>query len=202
MLGSAIRWMSPELFSPENFGLKESSPTKESDYYALGMVIYEVLSGQVPFAPLREVVVISKILEHKRPTRPLGDEGRWFTDSIWKIMEGCWQPQPNDRLNAEAVLRGLEGKPFMPRSTPPNADGGAEPGDTDGQSDTIARDPTIFPPLDPKLTFMCPRGITGLPVAAGAGGSRERWAGNGLARNIRKIVKAAAKKVNGLSQTR
>ena len=49
--GGTIQWMSPELLDPERFDLKETRPTKESDCYALGMVIYEVLSGQTPFAP-------------------------------------------------------------------------------------------------------------------------------------------------------
>jgi len=37
--------MSPELLDPERFGMPESGdnrPTKQSDCYALGMVIYEV----------------------------------------------------------------------------------------------------------------------------------------------------------------
>ena len=37
--------MSPELLDPERFGMPESEdsrPTKQSDCYALGMVIYEV----------------------------------------------------------------------------------------------------------------------------------------------------------------
>ena len=36
------RWMSPELFDPTRFGLPKVRLTKESDCYALGMVIYEV----------------------------------------------------------------------------------------------------------------------------------------------------------------
>ena len=142
-LGSAIRWMSPELLSPEHFGLKESSPTKESDYYALGMVIYEVLSGQVPFAPLREAVVISKILDDKRPTRPQGEEGRLFTDSIWEILEHCWKSQPRERITAKTVLLGLEGKPFTLRPTSPRADGDVET-DIDGQLDTQRVVPEFF----------------------------------------------------------
>src|ERR1700753_4170970 len=47
--GGTTRWMSPELLYPEQFHRKDSRPTKESDRYALGMVIYEVLSGQAPF---------------------------------------------------------------------------------------------------------------------------------------------------------
>jgi len=37
--------MSPELLDPERFGMPESEgnrPTRQSDCYALGMVIYEV----------------------------------------------------------------------------------------------------------------------------------------------------------------
>ena len=48
--GSTHRWMSPELFDPENFGLKGGRPTKHSDRHALGMLIYEVPSGHLPFS--------------------------------------------------------------------------------------------------------------------------------------------------------
>jgi serine/threonine protein kinase len=39
-----IRWMSPELFVPSEFSLDKYIPSKESDVYALGMLIYEVIS--------------------------------------------------------------------------------------------------------------------------------------------------------------
>ena len=44
-VGGTRRWMSPELLDPERFGMPESEgnrPTRQSDCYALGMVIYEV----------------------------------------------------------------------------------------------------------------------------------------------------------------
>lgn len=34
--------MSPELLLPENYGLTDDRPTRESDRWALAMVIYEV----------------------------------------------------------------------------------------------------------------------------------------------------------------
>ena len=43
--GGTRRWTSPELLDPERFGISESEdnrPTRQSDCYALGMVIYEV----------------------------------------------------------------------------------------------------------------------------------------------------------------
>jgi len=45
--GGTRRWMSPELLDPERFGIsgsKDNRPTRQSDCYALGMVIYEVCS--------------------------------------------------------------------------------------------------------------------------------------------------------------
>jgi serine/threonine protein kinase len=40
--GGTCRWMSPELLDPEPFGVQGDRPTRQSDCYALGMVIYEV----------------------------------------------------------------------------------------------------------------------------------------------------------------
>jgi serine/threonine protein kinase len=43
--GGTHRWMSPELLDPEMFQIPQSEgnrPTRQSDCYALGMVIYEV----------------------------------------------------------------------------------------------------------------------------------------------------------------
>jgi serine/threonine protein kinase len=51
--GGTRRWMSPELLYPEMFGIPESEgdrPTRQSDCYALGMVIYEVRVRVMKFA--------------------------------------------------------------------------------------------------------------------------------------------------------
>ena len=40
--GGSARWMSPELHDPEQFGITDDRPTKQSDCYAFGMVLYEV----------------------------------------------------------------------------------------------------------------------------------------------------------------
>jgi hypothetical protein len=107
--------MSPELLDPEKYGLKKSRPTKESDCYALGMVVYEVLSGQTPFASSGAPVIIQRVLNGERPGRPEGNEGKHFTDGIWKVIQLCWIPQPRHRVSAEVVLLGLEGKPIPRR---------------------------------------------------------------------------------------
>jgi hypothetical protein len=40
------RWMGPELFYPNDFGISKLQLTKETDCYAFGMVIYEVSVSQ------------------------------------------------------------------------------------------------------------------------------------------------------------
>ena len=103
------RWMSPELLEPNWSDLKRSRPTKESDCYALGMVIYEVLSGWAPFAIWTDFVVVREVLGGARPERPRGVQGEWFQDNIWDMLERCWEPQPDDRPGLDAVLLSLKG---------------------------------------------------------------------------------------------
>ena len=99
-----LRWMSPELLDPERFGAKNSRPSKESDCYALGMVIFEVLTGQPPFAGHTGAVVVRKVGNGERPERPQGPKSVWFTDDLWEALGKCWSPQPKDRPQAEVVL--------------------------------------------------------------------------------------------------
>jgi len=107
--GGTPRWMSPELFDPEKFDLKDSRQTEYSDCYALGMVVYEVLSGRIPFSRHHDLVVIVAIVKGERPGRPRGEEGMWFTDGVWSAIERCWKADPGDRPTIKDVLQCLEG---------------------------------------------------------------------------------------------
>ena len=104
MQGGTTRWMSPELFDPE---IEDHRPTKYSDCYALGMVIYEVLSGHIPFYQLANRAISGKILRGDRPERPQGAEGVWFTDEVWGVLGSCWTTQPESRPSIEDVFQYL-----------------------------------------------------------------------------------------------
>jgi serine/threonine protein kinase len=100
--------MSPELFYPDQSGLRDARPTKQSDCYALGMVVYEVLSGQVPFSLFHCCIVIRKVIEGEHPERPNGPEGAMFTDDLWRTLNRCWASEPSSRPGAGVVLECLE----------------------------------------------------------------------------------------------
>ena len=105
--------MGPEL-------LEDSRPTEESDCYALGMVILEVLSSQVPFLGDSDFIVVRRVMDGERPKMP---EEAWFTKDVWRILECCWAPKPRDRPSLGDVLQCLrENSPswetFFPPSTP------------------------------------------------------------------------------------
>ena len=189
------RWMSPELLAPDMFGLEKSRPTKESDRYALGMTIYEVLSGQGPFASFNSSVAIRKVAGGERPERPQGDDGRHFTDGVWRVIQCFWEHQPHDRIRAKAILSGLEGN--LAPLEPPNASGDVGP-DGDDQSDITASDSGMYSSSHPKLIFNYPRTTIDPPlthddnrlfVPPKVGDRKVGWFGR-LAYNTRKFLKA------------
>ncbi|KAF9781123.1 kinase-like domain-containing protein [Thelephora terrestris] len=96
------RWMSPELFDPE---IQDWCPTKHSDCYALGMVIYEILSLHIPFYQYQDTEIPEKVVRGDHPERP---EGEWLADDVWEVLEHCWAPEPQNRLSIEDVLHCLE----------------------------------------------------------------------------------------------
>lgn len=118
--------MSPELIEPQDFDLDNSCRTKKSDCYALWMVIYEIISGHLPFHEHADYAVVSKVLKGKRPH--LGAE---FPGILSEMLRLCWMPHPSDRPNIEDVLHCLESVLELSKLPPPSVDETTTTGDDD-----------------------------------------------------------------------
>ena len=120
--GGTFFWMSPELLDPPRFGSK-GRPTRESDCYALGMVIYEVsglqssrrsliylpkvLTGLRPFHHLCSYSPVPAVLRGERPEKPLDAESLGFSHTLWGLVQLCWSESSSTRPTARQMLDSL-----------------------------------------------------------------------------------------------
>jgi len=104
------------------------------------MVIFEVLSDEVPFVYYSTHLVTQKITGGEQPKRP---ERTWFTDDLWGMLQLSWSSQSINRPTIKAVFKCLEQMSPAWEPLPPgvrNMEIGA-----DGESSSTARGvPTIL----------------------------------------------------------
>ncbi|KAH9832157.1 kinase-like domain-containing protein [Rhodofomes roseus] len=86
----SLRWTAPEILDPESAGLEKARPSKASDVFSTGMVMWEVFAGRVPFHqyPL-EANVLYRVLAGSRPNRPNAAQVG-LSDLVWQWMQRCW----------------------------------------------------------------------------------------------------------------
>jgi eukaryotic-like serine/threonine-protein kinase len=90
----------PQYMSPEQCQGKHLDP--RSDIYSIGIILYEMLTGQVPFdgdAPLQ--VVIKQL--HESPT-PIQDISRNVPASLAQVVMRCLEKDPERRPSSAAIL--------------------------------------------------------------------------------------------------
>uniref|UniRef100_S4RGU2 Leucine-rich repeat serine/threonine-protein kinase 1 n=1 Tax=Petromyzon marinus TaxID=7757 RepID=S4RGU2_PETMA len=75
------------------------------DVFSLGMVIYELLSGQRPAVEGRPLDVVRKLIRGERPTVPL--EAWRHAQPLAEIMEQCWKTCPKQRPSSHEVVTSL-----------------------------------------------------------------------------------------------
>jgi len=135
------------------------------------MVVYEVISGKLPFNTYSDLAVPLKVIGGERPSRMVG---LGFTEDLWKMLEWCWMTQPKDRPNIEGVLRSLElvssslESPFLGVDEETKTDGddlGSENGSSDVSNGTVMTERnTAAPPGLGHSTYRPPG-----PASTGSG---------------------------------
>ncbi|KAL5522769.1 hypothetical protein ACEPAG_8787 [Sanghuangporus baumii] len=110
-LKGSARWMAPELFNVEI----DTHHTKETDMWAFGMTVYEILTQAVPYSNIRnDVQVIFAITEGKLPLPPSSwKESPPFFDFAWNICEACWISPAEKRTTIKEVVSYLRSRDYL-----------------------------------------------------------------------------------------
>ncbi|KDQ18340.1 hypothetical protein BOTBODRAFT_103976, partial [Botryobasidium botryosum FD-172 SS1] len=106
--GGNPRWRAPELLRAETF--EQARKTMPSDIFSFGRVMIELITGQVPFPDIRvPQAVQKKVQNYEQYPRPQTEEAitRGLDETVWKLAEDCWLPQPESRPGAAQVVQRL-----------------------------------------------------------------------------------------------
>lgn len=167
--GGTPIFMAPELLCPATFHKPSARPTHPADIYALGMVIYEVLTGSQPFREQNwgEHEVVYHVMTGVRPQKPVDAEQIGFGDGTWELVEECWAEE-SMRPTIDRVLTHLTRVAAYSRIVGPTPDKLREIAVNSAMSDSSGKlliylSPTTLTSVH-KLEYgcFCPRRI--LPI--------------------------------------
>ena len=79
--------------------------SKPADVFAFAMFAVEVFTGKIPFDKQKNEAVVASILRGSRPEMPKDAHAVGLTDEMWKLLQRCWQQDPDKRPTMEEVVR-------------------------------------------------------------------------------------------------
>ena len=147
------RWLAPEICE----GI--DSHSKASDVYAFGIIMWEVLTREVPWKDSKPWEIVQLIKEGGRPTTPNfwdcvdanGDEFTAFDEYV-QLLTACWDQNPYARPTFNDIVRGLKEIVLF-------ASSGRDPSSRPGDGNLVdadasgAADPRLFSNSSTRVFF-------------------------------------------------
>mgnify|MGYP002629758853 CR=1 FL=1 len=156
--GSSINIQNPRWLAPE---ICEGSDTHStaSDVYSFGIVMWEVLTGKIPWRDSKPWEIVQLIKDGGRPSTPnfwdctdaRGDELIAFDEYV-QLMCACWDGNSYSRPTFQDVVRELKEIVLFTSGGGGRGGGGGEGGEGGGDDDGGA-DPRLFSNASTKVLF-------------------------------------------------
>ncbi|MEO7332253.1 MAG: serine/threonine-protein kinase [Minicystis sp.] len=149
----------PEFMSPEQAQGKPLDP--RSDLYSLAIILYEVLTGKLPFDARTPMEYIQ--MHVTKPPIPLDERvpGKRFPPGLGAVLNKAMQKRPEDRYSSAAdfaqalkPFAGLQGRGFtalMPKGTAESVAQGHSDGNEGAKPSDLLPIPAVFPSGAPPL---------------------------------------------------
>ncbi|RWW22479.1 hypothetical protein BHE74_00009100 [Ensete ventricosum] len=100
-----LPWMAPELLNGSSNKVSEKVPVFSVDVFSFGIVMWEILTGEEPYANMHYGAIIGGIVNNTlRPPVPATCDPEWR-----KLMEQCWAPDPVQRPSFTQIAGCLRG---------------------------------------------------------------------------------------------
>ncbi|PKK66739.1 kinase-like protein [Rhizophagus irregularis] len=89
-----------EYIDPQFFKDKKYKKNKESDIYSLGVLLWEITSGHIPFSECSKDILFRDYIKGGGREEPI----KGTPTEYQKLYQECWSDEPKSRPNIEKVL--------------------------------------------------------------------------------------------------
>ncbi|KAG2604595.1 hypothetical protein PVAP13_4NG102920 [Panicum virgatum] len=105
-----LPWMAPELLNGSS-----SLVSEKVDVFSFGIVMWELLTGEEPYAELHYGAIIGGIVNNTlRPPVPESCDSQWRA-----LMEQCWSAEPSERPSFTEIGKSLRAMAASPTKAQP-----------------------------------------------------------------------------------
>jgi len=169
LTGTGMAVGTPSYMSPEAGSGEDTD--ERADIYALGIILYEMLVGKVPYNADTPLAVIMKHISAPLPTR--SEYGDNIPEPVEAIMLKCLAKDPDDRYKTGGELRDALSEVLKQASNLEKTDSvPAKQADTKVAASNKTRSPVVSDPDAPTTMIGMDDTIPDLPEPAGEASSQ------------------------------